>query len=163
MAARAGAAHTVLDLDFRAAFWTSEAAAAAAVEEVFPYASVLVGNLDECRIAFGTTDPDGAAEAMLAAGARLAVVKLGGDGVLARTRNETIQLSPIPVTVANGLGSGDAFGAALCYGLLEGWRLPRVMSFANAAGALVASRRECSPAMPTVAEVEKLEVRAPSR
>ncbi len=48
----------------------------------------------------------------------------------------------------NGLGAGDAFGGALCHGLLSGWDLERVMRYANAAGAIVASRLACSSAMP---------------
>ena len=58
--------------------------------------------------------------------------------------------------VTNGLGAGDGFGGALCHGLLAGWDLERVLRFANAAGAIVATRRECSTAMPTTAEVEAL-------
>ena len=52
-----------------------------------------------------------------------------------------------------GLGAGDGFGGALCYGLLQGWPLAKTLRFANIAGAIVAGRRECSTAMPTTAEV----------
>ena len=65
----------------------------------------------------------------------------------------------MPVDVVNGLGAGDAFGGALCHGLLAGWDLERIVRFANAAGAIVASRLACSDAMPTAAEVEALLVR----
>ena len=41
-------------------------------------------------------------------------------------------------------------------GCWPGWDLERVMRFANAAGAIVASRLACSDAMPTAAEVEAL-------
>lgn len=58
------------------------------------------------------------------------------------------------MNVLNGLGAGDAFGGSLCHGLLEGWDLERIMRYANAAGAIVASRLECSSAMPTPTEVE---------
>jgi 5-dehydro-2-deoxygluconokinase len=60
------------------------------------------------------------------------------------------------VEVVNGLGAGDAFGGALCHGLLAGWPLERLMRFANAAGALVAGRLACADAMPTEDEVEEL-------
>jgi 5-dehydro-2-deoxygluconokinase len=59
------------------------------------------------------------------------------------------------VTVVNGLGAGDAFGGALVHGLLAGWDLRRVLQVANVAGALVASRLECSTAMPTESEIEQ--------
>jgi 5-dehydro-2-deoxygluconokinase len=66
----------------------------------------------------------------------------------------------VPVEVVNGLGAGDAFGGSLCHGLLSGWDLERTMRYANAAGALVASRLACSSAMPTGAEVDDLLARA---
>ena len=80
----------------------------------------------------------------------------GPRGVLAKTRDETVEVAPFPVTVVNGLGAGDGFGGALCHGLLDGWPLERVIRFANVAGAIVASRRECSTAMPTTAEVDDM-------
>lgn len=58
------------------------------------------------------------------------------------------------MAVVNGLGAGDGFGGALCSGLLQEWPLERVLRFANVAGAIVATRRECSTAMPTTAEVD---------
>lgn len=64
------------------------------------------------------------------------------------------EVPPLPVDVLNGLGAGDAFGGALCHGLLADRELEDVMRFANAAGAIVASRLECSSAMPTRDEVE---------
>jgi len=62
----------------------------------------------------------------------------------------------MPIDVLNGLGAGDGFGGALCHGLLAGWPLDRTLRYANAAGAIVASRLECSTAMPTPDEVEAL-------
>ena len=84
------------------------------------------------------------------------MVKQGPKGVLAATRDERVEVPPFPVEVVNGLGAGDAFGGALCLGLVEGWDLRRVLEFANVAGAVVASKLECSTAMPTTAEVEAL-------
>jgi len=60
------------------------------------------------------------------------------------------------VKVLNGLGAGDGFGGALCHGLLSGWPLDRTLRFANVAGAIVASRLECSTAMPTTPEVDAM-------
>ncbi len=145
---------TVLDLDYRPSFWPSRAAAGEQVRAVLPRVSVAVGNLDECLTAVGTDDPVRAASALLDFGVDLAVVKRGPDGVYARTRGETVEVAPVKVDVVNGIGAGDGFGGALCHGLLAGWPLERVIRFANAAGAIVTTRLECSSAMPTTAEVE---------
>ena len=147
---------TILDLDYRPMFWPSAQSATAAVEEALPHVTVAVGNSDECEVAVGETDPQRAADALLDRGAELVIVKQGPRGVLAKTRDETVEVPPYHVEVVNGIGAGDGFGGALCYGLLEGWSLERTVRFANAAGAIVASRRECSTAMPTTAEVTDL-------
>lgn len=120
-------------------------------------ATVAVGNAEECAVATGETEPYAAARALLAAGVELAVVKRGPAGVLAAHRDGTVvEAAPVPVTVVNGLGAGDAFGGALCHGLLAGWELERVIRYANAAGAIVASRLACSTAMPFAEEVEEV-------
>ena len=76
--------------------------------------------------------------------------------MLAKTRTERVVSPPIMITPLNGLGAGDSFGGSLCHGLLAGWPLEKVLSRANAAGAIVASRLECSTAMPTSEEIETL-------
>lgn len=154
--ARGRAEHTVLDLDYRPMFWASEADANAQIEPMLQHATVAVGNRDECRVAVGEEEPDRAADALLERGLQLAIVKQGPKGVLAKTRDERVEVPVHHVDVINGLGAGDAFGGALCHGLLEGWDVERIVRFANVAGAIVASRRECSTAMPTSAEVEAL-------
>jgi len=153
-AARGRTPLTVLDLDYRPMFWAGEDAARAEVRRALGSVTVAVGNLDECAVATGERDPDRAAGALLDAGLDLAVVKQGPAGVLGRSRTETVRVAPARVEVLNGLGAGDGFGGALCHGLLAGWPLDRVLRFANAAGAIVASRLECSTAMPTTAEVD---------
>ena len=70
----------------------------------------------------------------------LAVIKLGPAGVLARDRQTEVRVPPVQIPAVNGLGAGDAFGGALCHGLLAGWHLAATIRFANAAGAIVASR-----------------------
>ncbi|MEU5091003.1 5-dehydro-2-deoxygluconokinase [Streptomyces sp. NPDC021356] len=155
LAHRAKSGPTVFDLDWRPMFWREPAAARPFYAEALRHATVAVGNLDEVEVATGLRDPHAAARALLDAGVELAVVKQGPKGVLALTsRGEAAEVPPLPVEVLNGLGAGDAFGGSLCHGLLSGWDLERAMRHANAAGAIVASRLECSSAMPTAAEVE---------
>jgi len=147
---------TILDLDYRPMFWSDPDEAHAQMDQALSMVTVAVGNARECEVAVGESDPDRAADALLDKGIELAIVKQGPRGVLARTRDERVEVAPLPVDVVNGLGAGDAFGGALCHGLLAGWPLERVLRFANAAGAIVASRLECSTAMPTSQEVELL-------
>ena len=147
---------TVLDLDYRSMFWPSREEARRWVQQALPHVTVAVGNLDECDTAVGEREPHAAASRLHEFGVKLAVVKQGPKGVLADDGTTAVEVPPVPVNVMNGLGAGDAFGGALCHGLLAGWDVERVMRFANAAGAIVASRLACSDAMPTAAEVDGL-------
>ncbi|MFF3816839.1 5-dehydro-2-deoxygluconokinase [Streptomyces bluensis] len=148
---------TVFDLDWRPMFWNDPDSARPYYAEALAHATVAVGNLDECEIATGVREPKACAQALLGAGVELAVVKQGPKGVLAVHRDgTTAEVPPVRVEVVNGLGAGDAFGGSLCHGLLSGWELEKIMRYANAAGALVASRLACSSAMPTESEVDDL-------
>ena len=154
--ARAKAGITVLDLDYRPIFWPSREEARTWVQRALEHVTVAVGNLDECETAVGTGEPRAAAQALRDRGVEVVVVKQGPKGVLARDARTEVEVPPLSVEVVNGLGAGDAFGGALCHGLLAGWDLGRLMRFCNAAGAIVASRIACADAMPDAAEVEAL-------
>jgi 5-dehydro-2-deoxygluconokinase len=154
--ARGRSGITVLDLDYRPMFWSSREEARLRVREALPYVTVAVGNQDEAETAVAVREPHEAARALRRRGVGLAVVKQGPKGVLAVDDAASVEVPPVPVEVVNGLGAGDAFGGALCHGLLAGWDLERTMRFCNAAGALVASRLACADAMPTEAEVDAM-------
>jgi 5-dehydro-2-deoxygluconokinase len=151
--ARGGHGLTVLDLDYRPMFWKSADEAHRHVREAVSLVDVAVGNREECEVAVGEGDPERAAAALRAAGVGLAVVKQGPDGVLGVREGEHVVVPPVPVEVVNGLGAGDAFGGALCHGLLAGWDLERTLRFANAAGAFVAGQLACADAMPSTSDL----------
>jgi 5-dehydro-2-deoxygluconokinase len=153
--ARGRRGSTVFDLDYRPMFWSSREEARHWYQQALPHATVAVGNLDEVDTAVARRDPALAAKELRGYGIELAVVKQGPKGVLAVDSTGAVEMPPVPVDVVNGLGAGDAFGGALCHGLLAGWPTERIMRFANVAGAIVAGRLACSDAMPTTAEVER--------
>ena len=138
---------TVLDLDYRPMFWESRDEAGKWVREALRHVDLAVGNEDEWR-----TAGDAQVE--------FTIRKRGPRGVFAQRGGESVEVPPVPVEVVNGLGAGDAFGGALCHGLLADWPLEKMMRFCNAAGALVASRLACADAMPTEDEVNELHASA---
>ena len=65
--------------------------------------------------------------------------------------SEFVEIDGYPVEVADAVGAGDAFAAALLHGLdlhgqADGWLVEQVADFANRVGALVAGRRGAVPA-----------------
>jgi 5-dehydro-2-deoxygluconokinase len=145
----------VHDLDDRPMLWPEGEEHTPWAREAVARATVVVGNQSEAAVAVGAGSPREQAERLLELGPRTVIVKQGPKGVLgANADGEVVEVPPVPVEVVCGLGAGDAFGGALCHGLLSGWPLERVLRFANAAGAIVASRLLCADAMPTEDEVE---------
>ncbi len=157
LALRKRRTHTVLDLDWRPMFWPSAATARSEIAPLLSQVSIVVGNRTEYEVAVETSDPELACERMLGFGVEIVVVKLGSDGVfVADDKGLREWIKPMPIDVVCGVGAGDAFGGALCHGLLVGWDLATCVRAGNAAGALVASRLRCADDMPTLEEVLQL-------
>jgi 5-dehydro-2-deoxygluconokinase len=154
--ARGRASGTVHDLDYREVFWSSREEAGELQRRALGLATVAVGNAEEAAVAVGEGEPEDLASRLLDLGLDLAVVKLGPKGVLVAWDGGMEQVPPVTVEVVNGLGAGDAFGAALCHGLLEGWEVVPTIEFAAAAGAYVAGQLACADAMPDEAQVRAL-------
>jgi len=79
----------------------------------------------------------------------------GSKGCFVQARAEYIDLPGIPVRVADTVGAGDAFTAALLTQHLEGKPLADAARFANAYAAVVASKPGGTPQVER-AEVERL-------
>ena len=146
----------VHDLDHRPTLWGEGEEPRLWAMEAVARARVVVGNLDEMEMATATRDPARAAATLLDAGPGLVIVKRGLAGASAYTKDGVVHAPGIKIDVVCGLGAGDAFGGALAHGLLAKWELGRTLAFANAAGAIVASRLACADAMPTIAEIDAL-------
>lgn len=153
---RAAGGITVLDIDWRAGFWSSPQEARVIYHAALRLADVVLANEPELEFAAGTANPAEAAQRLLSFGPRQVVAKRGGDGCLYFGEGGSARVPAYPIKVLNTLGAGDAFGAAYCHGLLQGWPTEERLAFASAAGALVVSRHSCSEAMPYAAEVSAL-------
>ncbi len=74
-------------------------------------------------------------------GWRALAVTRGAHGCAIRIGEDYAETPGYAVTVADTVGSGDAFAAAFLHGLSQGWDAARTGDFANRVGALVASRQ----------------------
>ncbi|HEX2217898.1 MAG TPA: 5-dehydro-2-deoxygluconokinase [Gemmatimonadales bacterium] len=154
---------TIHDLDFRRSLWPAPDSAGAYQRCALKLATVAIGNLEEVAVAVGEAAPEMVARRLLNLGPELAIVKLGERGVVVGWSGGVERVDAVPVEVVNGLGAGDAFGGAVCHGLLAGWDPVRTVRFAAAAGAYVAARLACADAMPTESDVlHLLETRRPA-
>ena len=72
-------------------------------------------------------------------------VTLSADGCLIYNNGSADTYNGFPVEVHDTVGAGDAFAAAFLHGYHSNWPTENIASFANAAGALVASRPGATP------------------
>jgi fructokinase len=84
-------------------------------------------------------------------------VTCGPSGCALLLHQEFVESPGFHIQVADTIGAGDAFSAALVHGLSTGWPATQIAEFANRVGALVASRAGGTPQW-TLEESMALEV-----
>lgn len=174
--ARKHGRRTALDIDYRPNLWglaghgagdsrfVESDAVTAKLQASLPLFDLIVGTEEEFHIAGGTTDTVAALRAVRAVSKAVLVCKRGAAGAVAFDGAipdclDDGQTGPgFPIEVFNVLGAGDGFFSGLLKGWLDGpedrtdW--PRALKYANACGAFAVSRHGCTPAYPSLEELE---------
>jgi 5-dehydro-2-deoxygluconokinase len=115
---------------------------------------VVFASEDELELVAGEVDPQ-LSDSLIALRAPVIVTKMGSKGAVVFSKDSKIQIPSITTEVVCALGAGDAFAAAFCYGLLQGWDLDVCGKAGAIAGAIVAGQLSCSDAMPTLNELQQ--------
>jgi len=124
------------------------------VAGVLPEVDYFVPNDDEAGALTGENDPRRQAERLLELGAGTVIVTMGEQGLIAVSRDETIELAAPSVDFVEPSGAGDAFAAGLVYGLLQRWSLRRCLEFGSVIGASACTRLGCTAGLFTRAEAD---------
>ncbi|MFN7598970.1 MAG: 5-dehydro-2-deoxygluconokinase, partial [Cereibacter sp.] len=170
--ARKHGAQTALDIDYRPNLWglaghgdgesrfIESAAVTGRLQSTLHLFDLIVGTEEEFHIAGGTTDTIAALRAVRAITPAVLVCKRGPMGASAFTGAipDTLdqgEAGPgFPVEVFNVLGAGDGFMSGLIKGWLDGEPWPVALTYANACGAFAVSRHGCTPAYPSLQELQ---------
>ncbi|MGO4909957.1 5-dehydro-2-deoxygluconokinase [Pseudorhodobacter sp. W20_MBD10_FR17] len=170
--ARANGIRTALDIDYRPNLWgvaghgdgESRFVESRAVTDkllaTLHYFDLIVGTEEEFHIAGGSTDTLVALETVRGQSAATLVCKRGAAGAVAFAGAipdslDAGQTGPgFPIEVFNVLGAGDGFFSGLLKGWMENADWPTALKYANACGAFAVSRHGCTPAYPSVEELE---------
>lgn len=170
--ARDSGAKTALDIDYRPNLWgvaghgdgESRFVASRAVTEklqsTLHFFDLIVGTEEEFHIAGGTTDTVAALRAVRSVSSATLVLKRGAKGAVAfegdvpDNLDDGISGEGFPIEVFNVLGAGDGFFSGLLKGWLDGADWSTSLKYANACGAFAVSRHGCTPAYPSLAELE---------
>ena len=155
----------IFDVNLRTPFYSGEV-----IQESLELATVLKMNDEEVALVLrllGLAEGEGretdvlgqSAERLLSEFPALNMVAItcGGEGSLLVTRNEWDRHPGFPVEVADTVGAGDAFTAALTHYLLRGASLAMLNEAGNRWGSWVASQ---SGAMPELSEARQAEIAA---
>jgi ribokinase len=140
------------------------APAALLPRELVALCDVIVPNQLEAQMITGIAvrgpeDARAAARRLLEAGAKAAVVTLGGQGALVADRDGDAYIEAVRVDVVDSTGAGDAFIGTLAYALARREPLRRAARLASAAAALAVTRIGTQASFPSRAELERFTAR----
>lgn len=129
--------------------------------EVYREAGILVPNESELAVLTGARiegldTVEAAARQLLKTGLQAVVVTLGRRGACLVTGDATALVPAFPIRVVDTTAAGDAFIAGLAVARLNGKGLESAVRYANACGALAATRFGAQPSLPNAKQVETL-------
>ncbi len=153
------------DPNLRAGLWKSDGEARRILNRFIRFAVLLRLNDEEAGFLTGHRSAEKAANALMSRGPDLVVITQGAAGCYLRSRYASAYCRGFRTKAVDTTGCGDAFLAGLLTGVLKHAGAVRDLStgilqeigtFANAAGALTATRFGVIGALPSAAEVRRL-------
>jgi 5-dehydro-2-deoxygluconokinase len=170
--AKDNGALTALDIDYRPNLWglaghgdgesrfIESEAVTVKLQSTLHLFDLIVGTEEEFHIAGGSTDTLEALRSVRAVSGATLVCKRGPLGAVAFEGEIPASLEyglsgeGFPIEVFNVLGAGDGFMSGLLKGWLSGEGWSTSLKFANACGAFAVSRHGCTPAYPSIEELD---------
>ncbi|HNO84273.1 MAG TPA: ribokinase, partial [Anaerolineales bacterium] len=128
-------------------------------DDLIRLADFIIPNETELSLLTGlevkdSASAEAAAKALLKRGAENVIVTLGSKGALVVSDTRVMQVDAYPIDVVDTTAAGDAFIGGFASSLLRGLDLKDAVRYANACGALAATKFGAQPSLPTKNEVE---------
>jgi len=147
------------DANYRPSLWEGEKEAYRRIWEVIPGVDLLKVNERELLLLTGTDDPEKGIPVFLAEGTRNVVVTMGREGAFFGNELGQGFVPGFAVETVDATGCGDSFVAGILSEFSGSPVIPpdtfeHLLRFANACGAITATRRGVIPALPWRREVE---------
>ncbi|TVY08465.1 5-dehydro-2-deoxygluconokinase [Paenibacillus cremeus] len=150
------------DIDYRPWTWTSKDEVGIYCSLIAEKSDVILGGREEFDLLeapFGPLEKDDrkTADRWLAHQAKIVLVKHGGDGSIAFTKDgQSFKGKIFPArNVVKTFGAGDSFAGAFIYGMMQGWNIDRCQEFGAASASIVVQSHSCSDAMPTAEQIQE--------
>lgn len=152
--AKAAGLPLIFDIDYRPYSWPSAQVAADVYSRAGAMCDMIVGNDVEFGFMAGDYNRGlDKARDLVAAGAKLAIYKMGEKGAIAITPDTEIKTGIFPTKALKPTGAGDSFMGGLVSGLASGQPVRDAVLQGAACAAMVVARVGCAPAMPTAQEL----------
>lgn len=144
------------DFNFRPALWDKDRAREVAFHTIKEFATIVCITKEEIDLLGHGGDYEKVVEDFLQWGVRLVAIKLGDKGCHLFSKTQSVLAPAYPIEVADTVGAGDAFAAAIVSGILENMPLEKLASFANLIAALTCRGTGPVQMQPQREEVEVL-------
>ncbi|MDN2482990.1 sugar kinase [Vibrio agarivorans] len=140
------------DTNLRLKLWSLQRARAI-INETASLVDVCFPSVDEARLVTGLEHADDIIDFYLKAGAKVVVLKQGGDG--ATVANEHIRhfIRPHKVTPVDATAAGDSFAGSFCTHYVNGESLEQCLAYANATASITITGYGAVAPLPTFEQV----------
>lgn len=145
--ARRSGARVALDTNYRPKLWPKQRAAAV-IHQAMRQADVAFPGMEDAAFLLDLTEPDAIADAYLAMGPRVVVLKMGASGALLATPEGRRRIAPFPCRPVDATGAGDAFCGAFLARLAGGDGYEEAATYAACAAALATTGYGAVPPIP---------------
>ncbi len=154
---------TAYDPNWRPPLWKNKDEGVAQMRSLISRADIMKVSDEELALLTEQDSLTLGAKALMDQGVSLVVVTLGAKGCAAFTPHFALRKNTYDTKVTDTTGSGDSFFGALLAKIIQSGKKPgelaenelaEFIDFANAAGAVCASRQGAIPALPVLEEIE---------
>ncbi len=106
------------------------------IEPSLPHLDIIFSSFEEACGYTGCDTPEAIADFYMGYGIKVAVIKLGADGLFVKTASDACRIPAHTVEVVDTTGAGDASCGGFLSGWLQGWDIEQCARLANAVGGL---------------------------
>ena len=154
---------TAYDPNWRPPLWPSQEEGVARMRSLIPQADIMKVSDEELSLLTAREGMEEGAKALLAKGVSVVVVTMGPKGCAVFTKGYSFRKNTYDTQVKDTTGSGDSFFGALLAKIVQSGKKPGELAqeelegfvdFANAAGAVCATKTGAIPALPDAAAIE---------
>ncbi|NLS14202.1 sugar kinase [Vibrio sp. SM6] len=140
------------DTNLRLKLWSLQRARAI-INETASLVDICFPSLDEAQLVTGLTHVDDIIDYYLKLGAKIVVLKQGGDGATVATSDMRSHVTPHKVVPVDATAAGDSFAGSFCTHFVNGESLVRCLELANATASITITGYGAVAPLPTLQQV----------